>query len=64
MLKPQSQRRPRDPVAEALVAAIAALRSYQYGNASPDLAKSTADAGVAAMREVGCGAMLIGMDRS
>lgn len=64
MATSESQRHPRDPVAEALVAAIAALRSYQYGNSSPGLAKRTADAGVAAMREVGCGAMLLGMDRS
>ena len=42
-----------DPVAEALGAAVMALRSYQYGNSAPDLAKSIADEGEAALRAAG-----------
>ena len=42
-----------DPVVAALEAAILALRSYQYGNASADLAASIADAGDDALLEVG-----------
>jgi len=33
----------KDRLLEALDAAINALRSYQYGNASPDLAERIAD---------------------
>lgn len=42
-----------DPVVVALEAAILALRSYQYGNGSPELAASIADAGDDALLEVG-----------
>ena len=40
------------PISDALRGAIMALRSYQYGNAAPDLAQSIADAGDNASREL------------
>jgi hypothetical protein len=47
-------RRPIDStVAEALAAAVMALRSYQYDNSATDLAKDVADAGVAALDRAG-----------
>ena len=42
-----------DPVVKALGAAVNALRSYQYGNASTELAIEIADAGDAALVQVG-----------
>jgi len=42
-----------DPVVKSLAAAVMALRSYQHGNAAPDLAASIADAGEEALRAVG-----------
>lgn len=46
---------PRTPTAMvvALDAAVMALRSYQYGNAAPDLAREIADAGEQALRDAG-----------
>jgi len=49
-------------LAKALAAAIAALRSYQYGNGSPDLAKSTADFGAQTMRDAELGHLLLAGD--
>lgn len=46
-------------LANALVAAVSALRSYQYGNSAPDLASSIADVGVAALRAAGHGDLLL-----
>ncbi|MDQ2763602.1 MAG: hypothetical protein M3Y22_09005 [Pseudomonadota bacterium] len=40
-------------LANALTAAILALRSYQFGNGAPDLAQATADAGEAALKAAG-----------
>lgn len=37
----------------ALQAAVMALRSYQYGNSAPELAKDIADAGEEALRVAG-----------
>jgi len=48
----------------ALAAAIAALRSYQYGNGSPDLAESTADHCAKAMRDAELGHLLLAGDAS
>ena len=48
----------------ALAAAIAALRSYQYGNGSPDLAESIADACAKTMREAELGYLLLTVDAS
>lgn len=49
---------------KALACAIAALRSYQYGNGSPDLAASTADACATTMREAELGHLLLAGDAS
>lgn len=46
--------KPDDPVVKALGAAVMALRSYQHGNAAPDLAAEIADVGEDALRAVGC----------
>lgn len=43
----------RDELAEMLRATVHALRSYQSGNASPDLAKDVADRADAVLRTVG-----------
>lgn len=40
-------------IVRALGASVSALRSYQYGNASPDLAKEIADAGEQALTTAG-----------
>ena len=42
---------PLDATAKALNAAIHALRSYQHGNASPDLAEEIADHCAAILEE-------------
>ncbi len=50
-------------LANALVASVHALRSYQLGNSAPDLAASIADAGEAALLAAGYGdALLIQSD--
>jgi len=49
-----------DPVVKALGAAIMALRSYELGNAAPDLAREIADAGDDALREVGLAPATLG----
>jgi hypothetical protein len=41
-----------DTLRKASTAALHALRSYQYGNGSPDLAKSVADHLQAALEEL------------
>ncbi len=40
---------------EGVIAAISALRSYQYGNGSPDLAKEIADSLTTLLAEIGVG---------
>ena len=49
----EPQDRTPSDVVKALGAAVMALRSYQHGNAAPDLAASIADAGEEALRVVG-----------
>lgn len=46
-------------LANALVASVHALRSYQHGNSAPDLAASIADAGEAALLAAGYGDALL-----
>lgn len=44
---------PDNPLAQPLAAAIMALRSFQYGNASTEFAESTADGCEAELAKVG-----------
>lgn len=54
----EDARKPAEPFA-ALTAASHALRSYQYGNASPELAESVADSCDEALAALGSGTFVI-----